>query len=96
LKELNEITALIHLKVERLLAERNLLEQRLKQVELDNNELRKQLLEQKNTIISIEERNKIVKLAESLKNSGNSRELKKLLSGYIRDIDECIRLLSER
>jgi hypothetical protein len=78
LKELNEITALIHLKVE------------------DNNELRKQLLEQKNTIISIEERNKIVKLAESLKNSGNSRELKKLLSGYIRDIDECIRLLSER
>ncbi|MCE2787565.1 MAG: hypothetical protein ACK44P_06680 [Bacteroidota bacterium] len=96
MKELNEITALIHLKVERLLAERNLLEQRLKQVELDNNELRKQLLEQKNTIISIEERNKIVKLAESLKNSGNSRELKKLLSGYIRDIDECIRLLSER
>jgi hypothetical protein len=96
LKELNEITALIHLKVERLLAERNLLVQRLKQVELDNNELRKQLLEQKNTIISIEERNKIVKLAESLKNSGNSRELKKLLSGYIRDIDECIRLLSER
>ncbi|MFN5544796.1 MAG: hypothetical protein ACK445_08390 [Bacteroidota bacterium] len=96
MKELNEITALIHLKVERLLAERNLLVQRLKQVELDNNELRKQLLEQKNTIISIEERNKIVKLAESLKNSGNSRELKKLLSGYIRDIDECIRLLSER
>ena len=96
MKELNEITALIHLKVERLLAERNLLEQRLKQVELDNNELRKQVLEQKNTIISIEERNKIVKLAESLKNSGNSRELKKLLSGYIRDIDECIRLLSER
>jgi hypothetical protein len=96
LKELKEISALIHLKVERLLAERSLLEQRLKQVELDNDTLRKQLLEQKNTIISIEEKNKMIKLAESLKNSGDSRELKKLLSGYIRDIDECIRLLSER
>lgn len=96
MKELNEISALIHLKVERLLADRNLLEQRLKQVELDNDTLRKQLLEQKNTIISIEEKNKMIKLAESLKNSGDSRELKKLLSGYIRDIDECIRLLSER
>ena len=96
MNELNEISTLIHLKVERLLAERDLLEQRLKQVELDNDKLRKKLLEQKNTIISIEEKNKIVKLAESLKNSGDSRELKKLLSGYIRDIDECIRLLSER
>ncbi len=96
MKELKEISALIHLKVERLLAERSLLEQRLKQVELDNDTLRKQLLEQKNTIISIEEKNKMIKLAESLKNSGDSRELKKLLSGYIRDIDECIRLLSER
>lgn len=96
MKELNEISALIHLKVEHLLAEMNKLEYRLKQAELDNETLRKQLHEQKNTIISIEETNKIVKLAESLKNSGDSRELKKMLNGYIRDIDECIRLLSER
>ena len=86
----------IKLKVLRLIAQK---EQLLKQIQLltaDNNLLKSEIQQQKNTIQTLQTQNKIVKLAETLPSTSNDRqELKKQLNVYIKQIDECIRLLSE-
>jgi hypothetical protein len=86
----------IKLKVLRLIAQK---EQLLKQIQLltaDNNLLKSEIQQQKNTIQTLQTQNKIVKLAEILPSTGVDRlELKKQLHVYIKQIDECIRLLSE-
>ncbi len=87
----------IRLKVIQLLKEREMLEKRLTELEEQNNRLQNELENQKNARQAAEERNKIVKLAESLVMSGDDIQfIRKRLNGYIRDIDECIRLLSDR
>jgi hypothetical protein len=86
----------IKLKVLRLLAQK---EQLLNQIQLlteENNLLKSEIQQQKNTIETLQTQNKIVKLAEILPLTGDDRqELKKQLNVYIKQIDECIRLLSE-
>ena len=86
----------IKLKVLRLIAQK---EQLLAQIELliqENNALKSEIQLQKNTIETLQTQNKIVKLAEILPSTGVDRlELKKQLHVYIKQIDECIRLLSE-
>ena len=86
----------IKLKVLHLLAQK---EQLLKQIQLlkdENNLLNSEIQQQKNTIETLQTQNKIVKLAEILLSTGVDRqELKKQLNVYIKQIDECIRLLSE-
>jgi hypothetical protein len=86
----------IKLKVLSLLAQK---EQLLKQIQLlteENNLLKSEIQQQKNTIETLQTQNKIVKLAEILPLTGDDRqELKKQLNVYIKQIDECIRLLSE-
>ncbi len=86
----------IKLKVLRLIAQK---EQLLKQIQLitaDNNLLKSEIQQQKNTIQTLQTQNKIVKLAETLPSTSNDRqEFKKQLNVYIKQIDECIRLLSE-
>ncbi len=86
----------IKLKVLHLLAQK---EQLLKQIQLlidENNLLNSEIQQQKNTIETLQTQNKIVKLAEILPSTGVDRqELKKQLHVYIKQIDECIRLLSE-
>ena len=86
----------IKLKVLHLLAQK---EQLLKQIQLlkdENNLLNSEIQQQKNTIETLQTQNKIVKLAEILPSTGDDRqELKKQLHVYIKQIDECIRLLSE-
>ena len=53
--------------------------------------------DQKSTINILKDQNKIRKIAEALDVAdGNKLEMKKTLSYYIREMDECIRLLSER
>lgn len=98
MSDLQAISTLISLKVKQLLKERQLLLDQVNTLENENKRLQNEISSQKNTITSLEERNKIVKLAESLRDSGGNdvRELKKVLNEYIRDIDECIRLLGER
>lgn len=97
MKDIKEISAVIGLKVKKLLEEKKELESRMNELENENKRLQAEIADQKNTITSLEEKNKIVKLAESLRDSGgNIQELKKKLNEYIHDIDECIRLLSDR
>jgi len=62
----------------------------------DNENLKKLLENQKNIIESLEERNKILKLADGIQLSGGDvHEIKLKINEYIREIDECIRLLSD-
>lgn len=98
MSNLQAISTLISLKVKQLIKERQLLLDQVNTLENENKRLQNEISSQKNTITALEERNKIVKLAESLRDSGGNdvRELKKVLNEYIRDIDECIRLLGER
>ncbi len=86
----------IKLKVLRLIAQK---EQLLEQIQLliqENNALKSEIQQQKNTIETLQTQNKIVKLAEILPSTDDDKqELKKQLNVYIKQIDECIRLLSE-
>ncbi len=86
----------IKLKVLRLIAQK---EQLLEQIQLliqENNALKSEIQQQKNTIETLQTQNKIVKLAEILPSTDEDKhELKKQLNVYIKQIDECIRLLSE-
>jgi gas vesicle protein len=87
----------IKLKVAKLLLELDSRKIREEELKKNNLELKNSIENQKNTIIRLEERNKIVKLAESLSNSKSDiQELKKIVNEYINEIDECIRLLSDR
>ena len=87
----------IKLKVVKLLAELKSKKVREKELEKYTVELKNVIENQKDTILRLEERNKIVKLADSLTNSKSDvHELKKKVNTYIHEIDQCIRLLSDR
>ncbi len=87
----------IKLKVTRLLDLYKSLKTEYDTLHKENEEHKSIIKNQKNTILSLEERNKIIKLAESLGDSKeDNRELKKKVNSYLREIDECIRLLSDR
>ena len=86
----------IKLRLLRLLEQK---QQLLLQVNLlteENNSLKSEIQEQKIKIETLQTQNKIVKLAEILPSTNDDKqELKKQLNVYIKQIDDCIRLLSE-
>jgi chromosome segregation ATPase len=97
MNELSNHADEIKLKVLKLLRLQHELTQKQEQLEAENKSLKIALENQKNTISALEERNKIVKLAESLSFSKSDvPDLKKKVNEYIREIDECIKLLSDR
>lgn len=86
----------IKLKVIRLLAEKAELLKQLETLSAKNELLKTEVQEQKNTIQTLQTQNKMVKLAEMLPSDADERqELRKILHAYIRQVDDCIRLLSE-
>jgi predicted RNase H-like nuclease (RuvC/YqgF family) len=86
----------IKLKVVRLLQQVESLEKKCKMLEDENQILKNKLEDQKNTIGTLEETNKLIKIAGTLDHSDENRALRKLVNGYIREIDECLRVLSNR
>jgi predicted nucleic acid-binding Zn-ribbon protein len=86
----------IKLKVIRLLEKMQALERQCAELQKENADLKNALTEQKNSIKALEETNKMLKIAETLHQKDDNAELKKLVSGYIREIDECLRLLSNK
>jgi len=58
--------------------------------------LEAELDSQKKAMSEAEEQNKIVKIAETLKQSGRSNdELLGMINHYLRELDECIRLIGD-
>ncbi|MES2778890.1 MAG: hypothetical protein V4651_03235 [Bacteroidota bacterium] len=86
----------IKLKVIKLLQRVDDLEKRYEAVQKENIMLKNSLEEQKNTNKALAETNKMLKIAETLHQSDDNRDLKKLVNGYIKEIDECLRLLSSK
>lgn len=86
----------IKLKLVRLLASNEALLNRVRALEQDNDALKSEIQQQKNTIQTLQTQNKMVKLAEMLPQDAiEKQELKKMIAANIRQIDDCIRLLSE-
>lgn len=87
----------IKLKVKRLLQESEAQRNELISLRQENAALKNLLEEQKNSLSELKETNKIIKIAERLSSTDTDVQLlKKKLQAYIRQIDECIRLLSDR
>jgi predicted nucleic acid-binding Zn-ribbon protein len=96
MNDLNYISDEIKLKVVKLLQKVEALEKDCKTLKEQNQMLENTLQEQKNTISALEETNKMLKIAGILDQPDDNRELKKLVNGYIKEIDECLKLLSNR
>lgn len=80
----------------RLLAEKAELLKQIETLSGQNELLKTEVQLQKNTIQTLQTQNKMVKLAEMLPSDADEKqELKKMLQAYIRQVDDCIRLLSE-
>lgn len=86
----------IKLKVIKLLHKMEQLEYKCNVLEAENLQLKNSIREQKNSMKALEETNKMLKIAETLNLEDDKRELKKLVNGYIKEIDECLRLLSNK
>lgn len=86
----------IKLKVIKLLQRVDELEKSCAAVKEENKLLKNLLEDQKNSNKALAETNKMLKIAETLDQSDNNRDLKKLVNGYIKEIDECLRLLSSK
>lgn len=86
----------IKLKVIKLLEHVEDLEKRCNTLQDENKRLKNALEDQINTNKALVETNKMLKIAETLQQSDDTRELKKLVNGYINEIDECLRLLSSK
>lgn len=86
----------IKLKVVRLLQQNEALTKEISALRSEQHALKSEIQQQKNTIETLQTQNKIVKLAEILPSKqGEQKELKLMLNSYIKQLDECIRLLSE-
>ena len=73
-------------------------DQKLKNDQLikENTDLAEQLEESKRLIQSLEEKNKTIKLAQSLSEaSEGSHEMKLKINEYVREIDKCISFLNK-
>lgn len=86
----------IKLKVIKLLQRVNDLEKQQEVMLNENIRLKNSLEDQKNSNKALAETNKMLKIAETLHQTDDNRELKKLVNGYIKEIDECLRLLSSK
>ncbi|MCX6186238.1 MAG: hypothetical protein NTU43_04465 [Bacteroidetes bacterium] len=86
----------IELKVVKLLKEHEELKKRYLEVLKHTQELEQNLETHKNTIANLVEKNKLLKIASEIDSSGeDKKELKLKINQYIRELDECIRLLSD-
>ncbi|MFN7313402.1 MAG: hypothetical protein ACK5UI_07955 [Bacteroidota bacterium] len=86
----------IKLKVLKVLQENEALKTQVQRLNNEMDSLVQLTRQQKNTIESLQTQNKIVKLAERMSfDAESNQELKKLIQDYVRQLDDCIRLLSE-
>lgn len=95
-KDIVHTLQLIRHKVNALMEQNRHLQDKLHHAEIQIQELRAALEIEKNKVEQVADQNKIAKLADALINDERDRqEVKNKLNAYIRDIDACIRLLSE-
>jgi hypothetical protein len=91
-----EKAALIKLKVKALLLRVDALEKELKEEQKVNENLRIAALEQTKRIEILEDKNKISKLADGIQlKKQDLTDVKLAINRYVREIDECLKLLNQ-
>ncbi|TAE83241.1 MAG: hypothetical protein EAY81_08635 [Bacteroidetes bacterium] len=86
----------IKAQTSQLINDKQLLINKLQELDESNKNLKQTVALQKNTLETLQTQNKIIKLAEILpQDDAYRQELKQQINTYIKHIDECIRLLSE-
>jgi hypothetical protein len=91
-----EKASLIKLKVKALLGRVDALEKELNLAKLEQEKLRATLLAQTKSIEILEDKNKISKLADGIQlKKQDVTEVKLAINRYVREIDECLKLLNQ-
>jgi hypothetical protein len=91
-----EKASLVKLKLLRLLEQYNQLKTEVEKLSAQNEKLLLALNESRKREEIAQERNKISKLADGIQLNGlNRNEIKQYLNSYIRQIDECQKLLNQ-
>lgn len=95
--EMNQQIQVIRAKVVRLLADKQALEKQVSALKQELESLNARLQEEKILARSLEEQNKIANIAVSLQEKrADKEEITLIINRYIRDIEECIRLIGEK
>jgi chromosome segregation ATPase len=93
---LNSILTSLENKTEKLLHLHRQIKKELSDAQSQNAKLKEIIEQQKQTISSYEEKNKILRLSKSLSTTNeNTTELKHKLNELIREVDKCIALLNK-
>lgn len=88
----------LSVKVSKIIAEKRLLTNKNLQLEKELEDLKTQLAAEKQKTVELNNKMKIIKLAQNIGSgeSGNeSTELKRKINEYIKEIDNCIAILNE-
>ena len=87
--------AQLKLKVEKLINLHNRLANENNQLKSVQNQLNDDLKKSQQMIHDLEEKNKLIKMAQAVSgNDQNTRELKLKINEYIREIDKCLALIN--
>ena len=96
MNEWKEVLERIHTKSQELSERLRLAEAEVALLKRDLKQSRETIAVQKNTIRELEEKNKIVKIAEAVALSKDDKRAVKLkINEFIREIDKCIATLSD-
>jgi len=91
-----EKATLIKLKVKALLGRVDALEKELSLAKKESEKLRLNLMAQTKSIEMLEDKNKISKLADGIQlKKQDVTEVKLAINRYVREIDECLKLLNQ-
>jgi hypothetical protein len=85
----------LKLKVEKLINLHNRLVNENNQLKLVQNQLNEDLKNSQQQLLNLEEKNKLIKMAQAVSgNDQNTRDLKLKINEYIREIDKCLALIN--
>jgi uncharacterized membrane protein YccC len=85
----------LKLKVEKLINLHSRLMNENHQLKMVQNQLNEVLQKSHQQLLELEEKNKLIKMAQAVSgNDQNTRELKLKINEYIREIDKCLALIN--
>jgi hypothetical protein len=94
-KDISAVVSSLQSKVEKLVLQHRKSSENMQQLSQDNAFLRKALQRQKEELLELEEKNKVLKLAKSIAGmEGKNTEVKLKINELVREIEKCISLVN--
>ena len=95
IKDISLVVSSLQSKVEKLILQHRKTTEEIKQQKEDNEFLRKALQKQKVNFSELQEKNKVLKLANNISGAeGKNTEVKLKINELVREIDKCIALVN--